>query len=187
MSRDLHANFLSLLDDDVIRPVMCVYLGFDSPLAMCTSAVTQSFGGVSYAGAGTLLSISSSKENTDLGTSGLTLSLSGCAPYIVERMRDTDFQGNPVEIYLALAQESGYVSSSTRATPFFKGFMDNATYVQNGDTITITLSVENHLARLSRTNLRLYTQEDQQLNHGQSDIGLNYVESIAEQKLVWGV
>ncbi len=187
MSRDLHSHFTNLLDDDVIRPVMLVYLGFDTPLRLCTSFGDQTVSGVHYTGTGDLLSISTAKENTDLGTSGITLSLSGCNTTIVERMRDQDFQGNPVNIYLALETEIGGVSTSTRTTPFFSGFMDNATYVQNGDTITISLSVENHLARLSRTNLRLYTQEDQQLNHGQSDIGLNYVESIAEQKLVWGV
>lgn len=183
MSRGLSSNFLSEINDDHIKPALFVKAEFSTQLRLWTGYRASSLGGLSYTGAGTLLSISSVQENSDLGTSGLSITLSGCDNTIVSAIRDEQFQGNEITVYLAVLNPE---TQTVRGyTVFFKGFMDNATYVQNGDTITIKVDVENHLARLSRTNMRLYTKEDQK-KFGGNDLGLDYVESIAEQKLTWG-
>ena len=183
MSRGLSSDFLSEINDDLLRPALFVKASFSTELRLWTGYGNCSLGGQTYTGAGSLLSISSVQENSDLGTSGLSITLSGCDNTIVSAIRSEEFQGGDITVYLGVLQKN--YSLVEGYTVFFKGFMDNGTYVQNGETITIKLDIENHLARLSRSNQRLYTKEDQK-HFGGSDLGLDYIESIAEQELVWG-
>lgn len=183
MSRGLSSGFRNHIDDAVFSPALFVKASFSNELRLWTGYGTKTIYPSAYTGAGDLLSITSVQENSDLGTSGISITLSGCNNTIVTAIRDEEFQGNDIVVYLASVSQNS--TSVANYTEFFRGFMDNATYVQDGDSITIKLDCENHLARLSRTNQRLYTKEDQK-KFGGNDLGLDYVESIAEQKLVWG-
>ena len=185
MSRGLDQTFKGIINSEYIKPALFVKASFSSELRIWSGHGSAYINGTRYDGAGELLSVGTVQENSDLGTSGLTVSLSGCDNQIVNAMRDEEFQGNELIVYLGVLDDVAGVRSVAATTTFFKGFMDNATYVQNGETITIQISVENHLARLSRTNTRLYTAKDQK-NVFPNDLGLDYIESIAEQKLIWG-
>lgn len=188
MSRGLNSTYKAKIASGYFKPALYVAAEFDTTLRLWTGLGTSSFNGVNYTGAGDLLKISSVSENSDLGTSGLSITLSGCNSTIVTAIRDQEFQGNTVTVYLNVVNEpsdGGGINAVAASTVFFKGYMDNAIYTQNGDSVTIQLDVINQFARLSRSNVRLYTAEDQR-NVRSNDLGLNYIESIAEQKLVWG-
>lgn len=183
MSRGLDSTFLSKINSGYLKPALFVKAGFSTEMRFWSGVGSCNLASQAYVGAGDLLDITPVTENSDLGTSGLSISLSGCNNTIVNAIRDEEFQGNPVTVFLAVMQDDR--NSVSAYTTFFKGFMDNSTYVQNGETITIKIDVENHLARLSRTNTRLFTAKDQK-NVFPNDLGLDYIESIAEQKLIWG-
>lgn len=136
-----------------------------------------------YTPAGSLLSISSVDENTDLGTSGITIQLSGCDNDLVELSRDAEFQGSQVNVHIFQLDENLDHIASIR---YFTGILDNMVYRQSGNEIIIEVSCENFLVRLDDRNIRRYTHEDQKDVYGSSDYGLQFVEDIAEQKLVWG-
>ena len=182
MSRGLSSGFKAEIDNEVLRPALFVKASFSSELRLWTGHGSKTLASQIYDGAGDLLSITNLQENSDLGTSGLSLTLSGANPTIVNAIKSQEFQGNELTVYLAVLFSSGNVRAHT---VFFKGLMDNATYYQSGDSVTIKLDVENHLSRLSRTNKRMYTSQDQKSIHPY-DKGLDYIESIADQKLVWG-
>ncbi|MDA7760655.1 hypothetical protein N8909_01300 [bacterium] len=137
-----------------------------------------------YTPAGSLLSISSTNENSDLGTSGITIQLSGCDNTLVTIARDTEFQGASVIVWIFQLDENlDRVEPSIR---YFTGILDNMVYRQSGNEIIIEVSCENFLVRLDDRNIRRYTHEDQKDAVGSGDSGLTFVEDIAEQKLVWG-
>lgn len=137
-----------------------------------------------YTPAGSFLSISSVNENSDLGTSGITIQLSGCDNTLVEIARDTEFQGSEIRVWIFQLDENlDRVEPSIR---YFTGILDNMVYRQSGNEIIIEVSCENFLVRLDDVNLRRYTHIDQQNAVGLGDTGLFYVNDIQEQKLVWG-
>ena len=137
-----------------------------------------------YTPAGSLLSISSTNENSDLGTSGITIQLSGCDNSLVTIARDAEFQGSEVRVWIFQLDENlDRIEPSIR---YFTGILDNMVYRQSGNEIIIEVSCENFLVRLDDRNIRRYTHEDQRDVYGSSDSGLSFVEDIAEQKLVWG-
>ena len=137
-----------------------------------------------YTPAGSLLSISSTNENSDLGTSGITIQLSGCDNALVNIAKNTEFQGASIIVWIFQLDENlDRVEPSIR---YFTGILDNMVYRQSGNEIIIEVSCENFLVRLDDVNLRRYTNEDQIDALGYGDRGLEYVNDIQEQKLVWG-
>lgn len=139
-------------------------------------------GGNVYYSLGSLLSVSSLNENTDLGISGLTVTLSGADTAIVSSMQTTEIQGAPVNAKLFIL---GNQSTILYSHLYFKGVIDNMTYTQNGGSVTISLNCENFLVRFADRVNRRYTNADQKIQYP-SDKGLEFVEDISEKVVIWG-
>jgi len=189
MSRGIHTDFETDIDNGKYQFCMAVQiLGIDGTDNLLLSNGIKEYTSASdpgvYTPAGSLLSISSVNENSDLGTSGITIQLSGCDNSLVTIARDAEFQGAEVRVYIFQLDENlDRIDPSIR---YFTGILDNMVYRQTGNEIIIEVTCENFLVRLDDRNIRRYTQEDQQDVHGVSDFGLMFVEDIAEQKLIWG-
>ena len=134
---------------------------------------------------GSLLQVSSYSESSDLGTQNLNITLSGLDSNIVTNARDNDIQGSEVIAYISFIKGD---SLNTRATfEYFRGTIDNMIYTQDAESITVQLKCENFLVRFDDRNIRRYTLEDQKQYFSTNlDAGLNFVDNIAEQQLVWG-
>ena len=148
-----------------------------------TNVSNSLWGGVSVA-TGDLLSVSSMEESADLGVSSINATMSGLNADLVEDARDLDnVQGLDINIFIAFKQTTEF----NRVIEWFRGQIDDMVFVQNGQDIQIQVKATSFLNRFNDANVRRYTKEDHKRFHTTTaDRGLLYVESIADQNLVWG-
>jgi hypothetical protein len=73
----------------------------------------------------------------------------------------------------------------TGLTQIFSGYMDEMNIDEGPESGTIELKVENKLIDLERARTRRYTSEYQKSVYP-GDLGLDFVESLQDKKVVWG-
>ena len=206
MSRDLSAALSGTLEDNVVYPFFAVELQFDSPntLRLWTGYGTLVYDNVSYYGTGELLGISSVEETIEMAAKGATLTLSAVPSEVISLALQEPYQGRVCKIYFGmfttdtLLQEDGtsYIlmqdgskirleSQETGLTEVFTGYMNQMNIEEGPETSTIQLSVENKLVDLERPRVARYTSAYQK-DKFNGDLGLDFVESLQDQKLTWG-
>ena len=206
MSRDLSTAISSSLEDGVVYPFFAVELQFDSPntLRLWTGYGTLVYEGVSYYGTGELLGISSVEETVEMAAKGATLTLSAVPSEVISLALQEPYQGRVCKIYFGmfstdqLLQEdnTSYIlmqdgskirleTSETGLTEVFTGYMNQMSIEEGPDSSTIQLSVENKLVDLERPRVARYTSAYQK-DQFAGDLGLDFVESLQDQQLVWG-
>jgi hypothetical protein len=184
MSRDLAAETAAASQGSTILPVWLVKLEFDSaPLCLSTYDAPITWNGDTYTGTYGISSISPAQEDTELARSTLTMKLSGLPNDIVAIVHDEYYQGRRATTYL------GYLDISTRQlvgdpTIFHRGRMDTAS-VDEGDTCSVTLSVESRFAAWDRAKVRRYNDADQKARFP-GDRGLEFVDQ-ATKGTVYGL
>lgn len=206
MSRDLSSALSNSLEDNVVYPFFAIDLEFDSPntLRLWTGYGTLVYEGVSYFGTGELLGISSVEETVEMSAKGATLTLSGVPSEVISLALQEPYQGRVCKINFGmfatdnLLQEDGlsYIlmqdgskirleSQQTSLTEVFTGYMNQMSIEEGPESSTIQLSVENKLVDLERPRVARYTSAFQKSKFA-GDLGLDFVESLQDQKLVWG-
>ena len=68
--------------------------------------------------------------------------------------------------------------------PVLAGRMDTMSWSE-GETATVSLTVESRLADLERPRARRYTDSDQQAEYP-GDLAFQYVQSLVEKEITWG-
>jgi hypothetical protein len=206
MSRDLSSALSNSLEDNVVYPFFAVELQFDSPntLRLWTGYGTLVYEDVSYFGTGELLGISSVEETVEMAAKGATLTLSGVPSEVISLALQEPYQGRVCKINFGmfatdnLLQEdaTSYIllqdgakialeSQQTSLTEVFTGYMNQMNIEEGPDTSTIQLTVENKLVDLERPRVARYTSAYQK-DKFNGDLGLDFVESLQDQKLTWG-
>ena len=205
MSRDLSSAVLDALDNDVVYPFFAVELLFDGDevLRMWTGFGTLVYDSVSWYGAGNLLGVSNVEETSEIAAKGATLTLTAVPSEIISLALTQPYQGRVCNIYFgmfsrgSLQQESGsYILfedgskimlelRETGFTEIFTGYMDQMIIEEGPDSSTIQLAVENRLVDLERARPTRYTSAYQKSKYP-TDLGFDFVESLQDQKLVWG-
>jgi len=206
MSRDLSTALSGSLEDNVVYPFFAIDLEFDSPntLRLWTGYGTLVYEGVSYFGTGELLGISSVEETVEMAAKGATLTLSGVPSEVISLALQEPYQGRVCKINFGmfatdnLLQEdaTSYIllqdgakisleSQQTSLTEVFTGYMNQMNIEESPDTSTIQLTVENKLVDLERPRVARYTSAYQK-DKFNGDLGLDFVESLQDQKLTWG-
>jgi len=206
MSRDLSAALSGSLEDNVVYPFFAIDLEFDSPntLRLWTGYGTLVYEGVSYFGTGELLGISSVEETVEMAAKGATLTLSGVPSEVISLALQEPYQGRVCKINFGmfatdnllqedatsyiLLQDGAKISLESQQislTEVFTGYMNQMNIEEGPDTSTIQLSVENKLVDLERPRVARYTSAYQK-DKFNGDLGLDFVESLQDQKLTWG-
>jgi len=67
----------------------------------------------------------------------------------------------------------------------FSGAVDKPSFQISGETVSITLALENKLVDLARPSNRRYTSADQRIDHP-TDIGFGWVEQLNDTATLWG-
>jgi hypothetical protein len=141
--------------------------------------------GETYLGLGTFINISTIEESTENKATGISLQLTGVPPEVVATALGEDYQGNPARVYIgALDSDTGVVISE----PYniFTGRVDTMNLTFDSQEARITLSVESRLIDFEKAPDRRFTPEDQKLDFP-NDEGLEYVASIQDKEVSWGV
>ena len=136
-----------------------------------------------YTGAGTLLSVSNSEDNTELKSNGIVVALSGMDTTVVNYALTESYQNRPITIFM------GYVMGGTNEVAgtltLFKGRMTSLVINDTPEGSTVTIDAENRLVDLDRPSNLRYTKESQNFLFS-GDTGFNRVASIQDKQINWG-
>lgn len=161
-----------------------------------------------YVGAGSIVSISSVTETADISAEGTLITLAGVPLTSLALALTSQYQGRRCDVLFALMDPdrfalSKYTVLDPEGTPTleetagyadaleiefsetFSGRMDQMNIVEGADVATIEMSVENKLITLERPRSLRYTSAILKTRFP-SDLGLDFVESIQDQEIVWG-
>jgi len=186
MSRTIAASIISKLSDDAVYPFYALDLNFDSsPVYIWTGLGDITFGGNTYTGAGNLLQISEVHETQDISARGMTLSLSGVPSSLLALSLTEPYQGRKCKVYLGFMTSWESPDASPATMEVFSGYMDQMTIDEGAETSTMSVSVESRLIDLERPRNRRYTSENQKIRFS-GDSAFDFVESLQDQRLVWG-
>lgn len=167
-------------------PAMLVYGKFlDGEVRLWTGYGPIVWQWQTWQGIGTLLSVSSIEEGSDVYPRGITLSLSGFDPDLLAEALGNVRQGLPVIVYFVLfypGSPRGIIADPLIA---WAGKMDQPVIDASAETATISLNCENLLSAMNVAVERRYTTEDQQRDWP-GDAGLSFVYGIQDQTILWG-
>jgi hypothetical protein len=73
------------------------------------------------------------------------------------------------------------------ADPFtvYKGQADTMNINEDGDSLVVSLKVENRIIALEERRNRRYTEEDQKISHSTDD-SLRFVAGLQNKEISWG-
>jgi hypothetical protein len=180
MSRDITTSVLNALDDDVVSPFFAVELILESgPVYLWSGYGDLEIEDRTYLGAGSLLSISSVSETTELEAKGASISVSGIPTSFLSLALQEPYQGRECRIYF------GMTDSPSDYVEVFSGELDQMNIEEAVETATISITAENVLIRLERPVVRRFTNEDQK-SRFPNDKGLEYVASLQDKDILWG-
>lgn len=181
----IDAAILNRLDDDHSFMFFAVKLDFDTEtIAVHTSGGEITIGGVTYEGAGTLLTFGGIDDDTDLSSGGVTVGLSGMTPDILNYALTENYQNRPITVSQGFLDGGGDRVTGTMIV--FKGRMQNITLTDDpSGTSTVVVQAENRLIDLRRPSNLRYTKESQNFISS-GDTGFNRVQVLTDKKIVWG-
>lgn len=190
MTRTVPSALLTALDSDEIEVFYAVDLAFETAnVRLWTGYGNKTINSQTYIGSGDLLSIEGLEEASDLSSKGTTLTLNGLDSTIVTYALTEEYQGRTVTIYWGVGSNTVEV---------FRGYMDQMTIRDSGETSTISLTVESRLIALERPNVRRYTSESHKqvrkrkwLDDGNTgdpavDTFFDWVQGLQDRQIVWG-
>jgi len=184
MVKTLSTNNSNVLNDNVVRPIYFLKFEFPSGNVYLNSSDRNiTWGGNSYIGAGSIGTVSDIEETSELQAQGIKLTLTGIPSTYVSIALTSEYQGSATTEYLGFFNENyGLVDD-----PFviFVGKVDTMA-ISLSDTATIEVDIENRLVDWERPRISRFTNEEQQ-NLYSGDKGLEFVDSVAEKELFWGV
>lgn len=208
MSRTINSSLLNdlYLNDDPtgdlkdIEPFYAVELMFDDTdgdqytdagytgdraLRLWTGVGDRTISSETFLGTGSVLQISGLEEVADLSAKGATLTLSGLNSDIVSLALTEEYQGRLGKVYWG-------VKENVNVVELFSGFMDKMTIKDDGETSTITLTLESKLVTLERANIRRYTDKSHKAvivteDYDEStDTFFKWVAKLADRQIAWG-
>jgi len=183
MSRNLDPTFAETLNAGIVMPAILVMLTFKSSTAYCWSGIgTLVWDAQSFLGVGSLGKLGAITEGIDVKADGTTLTLSGIDP-VFKASALTDIKlGAPAKVWYGHMLNGVLIGA-----PYliFSGQVDKPSFSIGGDTVSITLALENKLINHARASNRRYTSADQRIAYP-TDTGFAGVEALSDQALMWG-
>ena len=184
MVKTLSTNNSNVLNDEVLRPVYFIKIDFPSGTVYLNSSDRDiTFDSNNYLGAGTIGTLSDIEETSELQANGIKFTLTGIPSTYISVALTTEYQGSSATQYLGFLNNNYTLVDD----PFiiFVGKVDTMA-INISDTATIELDIENRLVDWERPRISRFTNEEQQ-NLFSGDKGLEFVDSVAEKELFWGV
>lgn len=186
--RGIGAATLAVLESDTANIIHFLELEIDltsSPevtLRLHSGLGTITWGGKTWTGAGSLMSLSSIQETNKQNPAAFRAVLSGIDTSVTSLVFNQNYYRKPCKHYLGGMNDGALVED-----PFlmFSGFIEKLDMVvgaSDGDTIELTAESEFILFKRSR-NVR-YTDRQLQSEYP-GDLGFQYLEATSTAKVVW--
>ncbi len=139
--------------------------------------------GNTYIGAGTLLSISGIEEDMELKSNGLSVTVAGMDPTMLNLALTENYQNRFITVLLGSLSGGSDVVASTMI--LFKGRMTTMSISDDPDGSNITVNAENRLTDLDKPSNLRYTKESQKYLES-TDTCFNKVALLQDKEIVWG-
>lgn len=202
MPRNLTANMITALTESMIRPALLAQLTFIDGNAMYNDTFVWSgignlvWNGNTFYGVGTLGTIGTISEDSTVEARNVTINLSGIPGQLANTVLFDTRIGDTCNIWLALFDSNANLVPSPVLS--YQGMMDAPVMNDEGQTCSISFSLENILVDLNRQCWRRYTNDDQQIDLAETltrlglssstvDSGFSYVPDQQEKITFWGV
>lgn len=182
--RTLSATVLSAIASGAIALVQLVRIQFPSgDLLLNTSTWDLEWGGLTYQGAYGLGAISPIADKPG-EVQGITLTLNGGDPLRISLALDDadEVQGSVVTIRTAIVSTSTYTVLD--APVDWTGRADTMAISEDGDSATVSLTVESGAVDLLRGTPSTYSDADQKAAYA-GDRAFEFVVSQVDQPVVW--
>ena len=182
MARSLPAALATEFGKDQLELFYAVELAFGSgTLRFWTGYGDLTAESQTWMGSGLVMQISNSQENTDLSANGLSLTFSGLNTTVISFVLNENYRGRIAKVYIGALVDG----SPTDLYQLWAGRMDTMQVIEDGQTATVQITVENILIDLERPRLRLYTDEEQKTRYP-GDNSLSKVAGLQDAQIVWG-
>lgn len=185
MARALTAGAAAEIAAAALRPVVFYEGEFSTGTLRLWSGIGPiDWDGETWTGAGRVLNVAPIQETSDIAAVAFEVSLSGEASDIIAINLNAARNGMAGRVWLGFLDASGDLI----ADPFkaFEGRFDVPEINDAGETAAITARYESRLIDLDRSRIRRYTSEDQKQDYA-DDLGFDFVPSLQEAGLPWGV
>lgn len=184
MPRKMTPGMAAAFQSQVIRPALFVEIHFlNGPSYLWSGLGDLSWNGQTWRGVGSLGSVSTVEEGTDIQARGVTLALSGIDSNLLAGALQELVQELPVFIYLGLFDDTTTLIPDPIV--MWAGRTDQPLIEVSGATATITLNCESRLLEMNVLVDRRYTTDDAQLV-APGDQAFYWVTSIQERAIYWG-
>jgi len=191
MSRTLSTGVADAIAAPVYRPVFFVRLDFDEGIERaCTAPFSIWFDDDGtgtpneFLGVGTLGTISTLEEGSELRAYGMSATLNGCDPAQLALSLNAKYQGRPASIWLGFLDADHVLIESP---VLVQNMVMDTMPIELGKTGTVTVTMENVLARWENPNPenQRYTDADQQSRYP-GDRGYEFSALAASREIIWG-
>jgi len=185
MARSLTAGMVTEVTAESLHPFVAVEIVFEDATSRAWSGHgTITIDGDIYTGVGNFGEISAINETTENKAVGVELKLSGIPTDLIATALGEKYQGNACVIYLGALDENRAVV----VDPYkiFSGKIDSMNISEGDESAIITVTAESRMIDMTRARVRRYTPEDQKIDYP-TDKGLDYVGSLQDKQITWGV
>lgn len=184
MSRNLTSAMVTAVTADRVSPVAFVEAEFASGIVRMWSGVgAVTWNGLEWLGVGSLGTISSMPEVSEVQAQSVTLSLSGIPNDLLGDVLHEIRQGRPCRIWIGMLDDTDTIIIDPYCV--LAGRIDVGAIEERPETSTASITVENQLVDMQRVRDRRYTDQDQQFFFA-GDKGFNYVTAIQTWNGIWG-
>lgn len=169
----------------VVYPRMFVELDFSGGMVRLWSGVgsvvtmSRTFSGVGQFGG-----IGAVQERDDVSAEGMSLSLSGVPSSLVTAALAEHYRGRPCTVWMGFMDAAGALLADP--LELYQGLMSVMSIEDAGETSRITVDTESHMVLLRRARIARWSHEEQQRVLA-GDMGCEFVATLWEKPLVWGV
>ncbi len=182
MPRNLHADVISLLDQDNLDFIVMCEVNFDAEtIRLCSRLKSISYSGGTYQGVGTIGAIGNITENKNLDPSSCKITLAGTNDGVLSSFSNNDHLNRDIKIMVALLDSSRQIIGEP--IDHFVGTMDTVN-VNYGRQSTVEIMAKDRLADWDRRQSERWTHEEQQLKYP-GDLGFEYITEIRNKQITW--
>lgn len=181
-SRGLTSAELAAAASDATIVVPLVEVLFDGgPLRLALGGMSITYGGITWAATGSLLSISEAGENA-YSTEGVDFEFSGLDQAIVTIAAAEPYRGRVVRIYEAWMNTNGTLVAAPRVE--WLGRLTAMAIEEQDGRVVVSGSAEHYEADLFRPRALRYSAADQRRRYP-GDAGCDLLESMVDAVIIW--
>jgi len=181
--QNISTDMLAAMQASQLLPAIFVQATLTSgTVCLWTGSGSIRWNGQTWQGVGSMLKLSTVEEKATVSATGITVTLSGIDPALLENVL-TEFQvSGPVTVLLGAFSAGTLIASPITV---WSGLLDQPTIDVSGETASIAINCESRLIEMNVSVDRRYTDQEQQLNNP-GDLAFSFVNSIQDQPVYWG-